>query len=105
MSASIAAHVFMMLVYCAHGAHTCHVVYGHGEYPNLEECAQAAPAWVDAINRFDKRKVAGAFCELAGQPPASYTVERRAIMHANCGQLEADCAARNQAKTNAAQDP
>lgn len=101
MNPALLPHVFMMLVYCAPGAHTCRVQYGRGAYPTLEECVQVAPNWVHTINRFDKRKVAGAFCELAGQPPAPYSIDRRKLQRATCGQREKDCGTRTEAETHA----
>lgn len=105
MNPALMPHVFMMLVYCAPGATHCRVEYGKGAYPTVDECVQVAPAWVDTINRFDKRKVAGALCELARRPPAPYTIDRRELLHAPCGHREKHCGTRNQTQAHPTQDP
>lgn len=99
------AHVFMMLVYCQPGQATCRVESGHATYAVLEECVMAAPAWVSKINRFDKRKVAGAFCELARRVPKPYTITRRELHLATCGQKESTCGRGSQSQTYPAEDP
>lgn len=105
MSGALLPHVFLMLVRCAPGANVCQVTFSHAEYPTLAMCVQVAPAWVELSNRFDKRKVAGAFCELAGQAPAPYTIARRELQRATCGQRETHCGPRHQAQTHPHQSP
>jgi hypothetical protein len=105
MNPALMPHVFIMLVYCTPGAHTCRVEWGQGAYPTLEECVQVAPAWVATTNWFDKRKVTGAFCELAGRAPAPYTITRRELQSAICGQQEKRCGTRSQTQADATEDP
>lgn len=105
MSGTIALHAFMMLVYCAPGMPTCRVVYGHGIYPTMESCADAAPNWVWGINSIDKRHVAGALCELGRRPPAPYTIDACQLPGTYCGQLEQHRETRHQAQANRLEDP
>lgn len=105
MTPGIVSYVFVMMVYCMPGASTCKVEYGHGIYPTLDECVQAAPAWVWASRNIDKRQVHGALCELASRPPVSYTVDASTLAHIRCGQQERHCEARHKTETDNPEDP